>query len=131
MHVGSELSDILLSIVFIPLSNNSSVYSDDISESLDDWKVLEFVGIHDNLGEFSFGIVGWVNNFKGAHEQFFLIVFSDKLIWEAGINDNTIEVEFLVRGEFNFTDFSVVVFAGSLGWASSLLSGGSWWHFFS
>lgn len=90
MHVGNKLSDILLSIVFIPLSNFSSVNSDNISESLNDWEVLEFVGVQDDLSEFSLGIVGWVNNFKGAHEQFFGVVFSDKLIWEACINDNTI-----------------------------------------
>jgi len=131
LHVGNKLSDVLLSVVFIELPNFSSVDSDDISESLDDWEVLEFVGVHDNLGELSLGIVGWVNNFKGALEQFFGVVFGNELMWETGINDNTIKVDFLVRGELNFTDFSVVVSVGRFGWAFFLCSGGSWWHFFS
>lgn len=112
MHVGNELSDVLFSVVFIELPNLSSVDSDDISESLDDWEVFEFVGVHDNLGELSLGIVGWVNNFKGALEQFFGFVTGNELMWETGINDNTIKVDFLVRGELNFTDFSVVVSVG-------------------
>jgi len=113
LDVGSELSDMSLAGVLVSneFSNFSSVYSDDISESLNDWEVLEFVSVHDDLSVFSLGIVRWINNFKVAHEHFFGIVLGDELIWEGGINNNSIEVDFIViRGEFNFADFSVVVF---------------------
>ena len=113
MDIGSELSDMSLAGVLVSneFSNFSSVYSDDISESLNDWEVLEFVSVHDDLSVFSLGIVRWINNFKVAHEHFFGIVLGDELIWESGINDNSVEVDFIViRGEFDFADFSVVIF---------------------
>ena len=132
MDVSSELSDMSALSFRLVFSNLSSVDSDDISESLNDWEVLEFVSVHDNLSVFSLGIVGWINDFKVAHEHLFGIVLGDELIWESGINDNSVEVDFIViGGELDFADFSVVVFAGSSGWASSVLSGGSWWHFVS
>jgi len=91
------------------------VDSDDISESLDDWEVLEFVSVHDELSEFSLGIVRWVDDFKDAHEQLFVRLVLDELIWESSINNNTVEIDFIVigRGKFNFADFSVVIFGCS------------------
>jgi len=64
-------------------SNVSSVDSDDVSESLDDWEVLEFVSIENNLCWFL--VVRWVDNFKDTLEEFIASVhtaFTAELIWE-------------------------------------------------
>lgn len=132
MDVSSELSDRFSLTSNFVFGKSSSVDSDDISDSLNDWEVLEFVSVHDNLSVFSLGIVGWINDFKVAQEHLLFIVFGDELIWETGINDNSVEVDSISKtGELIFADFSVVVFGRNSGWASSLLSGGSWWHFVS
>ena len=132
MDVSSELSDRFSLTSNFVFGKSSSVDSDDISDSLNDWEVLEFVSVHDNLSVFSLGIVGWINDFKVAQEHLLFIVFGDELIWETGINDNSVEADFFgIGGELDLADFSIVVFVGSSGWAASSLCGGSWWHFVS
>jgi len=71
-------------------SNVSSVDSDDVSESLDDWEVLEFVSIENNLCWFLH--VRWVDNFKDTFEEFTFSVSLGELMREACVNDNTVEV---------------------------------------
>lgn len=97
------------SVFRLIFSNSGSVDSDNISKSLNDWEILEFVSVHNELSEFSLGIVRWVNNLKNAHEQFLVSLGLDELIWESSINDNTVEVDFIGGGEFNFADFSIVI----------------------
>jgi len=84
-----EHVDIELSLVLVD-SHVGSVDSDDISESVDDWEVLELGSIDDNVGILSFLVESWVNNLQGADESL-LIDF----VWESGINDDTIEVAWL------------------------------------
>ena len=66
--------------------------SNDISNSVDDWEVLESGGIDDNLGPvlFVLWVEGWINDFNGADES-----FAVDFVWESGISDNTIEVDWV------------------------------------
>jgi len=87
------------------------------------------------LSEFTLGTVGWILDLKVAEEHLstlFSITMGSELIWESGINDNSVEADFFgIGGELDLADFSIVVFVGSSGWAASSLCGGSWWHFVS
>ena len=83
-HVDVELSLVLVD------SHVGSVDSDDISESVDDWEVLELVSIDDNVSVLSLGVESWVNNLEGADES--LLV---DLVWESSVNNDTVEVAWL------------------------------------
>lgn len=73
------------------------------------------------MSEFTLSIVGWINDLKVAEEHLITTVGSE-LIWEGGINDNSVEADSIsIGGELDLADFSIVVFVGSSGWASSLL----------
>ena len=97
-HVDIELSLVL------PDSHVSSVDSDDISESVDDWEVLELVGIDDNGGIGTLLEESWVNNLKRADES----VLVD-LVWESSVNNDTIEVLWLRGGEGSLSELNVLV----------------------
>jgi hypothetical protein len=55
------------------------VDSDNISKSLNDWEIFEFVSIHDKLSEFSFSAERWINNLEDTHEEFFVALALDAL----------------------------------------------------
>lgn len=97
-HVDVELSLVLVD------SHVGSVDSDDISESVDDWEVLELAGIDDNVGVGSFLVKGWVNNLEGADESLRV-----DLVWESSINNDTIEVAWVTGGEGSLGEFDVLV----------------------
>jgi hypothetical protein len=80
------------------------VDSDDVSESVHDWQVLELVGINDNISKSSFLVKSWVNNLKGANES----VRVD-FVWESGVNNDTIEVAWFTGGQGSFAEFNVLV----------------------
>ena len=88
----------------------SSMDSDDISDSVDEWKILELVGIDNNLGPvvFLLWVESWVNNFHGADEGW-LSGFQDLLEWERSIDDDSVEVALLGAGEGGLGKFDVVV----------------------
>jgi len=49
-----------------------SVDSDNVTESVDEWEVLELGGINDKLGvleSLGLGELGWVDNLHGADEH--------------------------------------------------------------
>ena len=71
-------------------SHVSSVNSDDISESMNNWEIFEFAGINDNVSELVLGVKGWVNNLERADESLRV-----DFVWEGGINNDTIEVAWL------------------------------------
>lgn len=108
-------------------SNDGSVNSDDVSNSVDDWEIFEFVGVNDNSGVVrgvssslgGFDVDGWVDNLQGA--DIGLLV---DLVWEGSVNDHTIEVLWLSTGEGGLCEFSVVVSGriglGNLSWGSFL-----------
>lgn len=88
----------------------SSVDSDDISDSVDEWEILELVGIDDNLSPviFLLWVESWVNNLHGADESW-LSGFQDLLEWERGIDDDSVEVALLGAGEGGLGELDVVV----------------------
>lgn len=109
VHVDAELS--------LAVSNLEvgSMDSDDISDSVDDWEVLELVADDDNLGILSLGVEGWVNNLEGADESVVL-----NLVWESSIDDDTVEVAWVGGGKWNLVEWKVIVLVGLLGWGSRL-----------
>jgi len=80
------------------------VDSDDVSESVDDWEVLEFVGIDDNGSIGSFLVKCWVNNFKGADESIRV-----DFVCKSGINNDSIEVAWFTGSEGGFGELNVLV----------------------
>ena len=101
----------------------SSVNSNDISNSVDEWEILELVGIDDNLSPviFLLWVESWVNNLHGADESW-LSGFQDFLEWERSIDDDGVEVALLGGGEGGLGELNVVVLVGGLGW------GFGFWH---
>jgi len=74
--VGGEVE---LSVVVVE-TEGSSVKTDQISKSVDNWEVLKAVSVDDDgsvLVTLGGGIKGWVNNFEGA-DVLFLVHF----VWE-------------------------------------------------
>jgi hypothetical protein len=80
------------------------VDSNDVSESVDDWEVLEFAGIDDDGGELSLLVESWVNNLERADESLRV-----DFVWESGVNDNTIEVAWLTGSEGSFAELNILV----------------------
>ena len=71
--------------------------SDDISDSVDEWKILKLTSIDNKLRPSgSFGELRWVNDLHGANEHLVGNTTSGALnsflVWERCINDDTIEV---------------------------------------
>jgi hypothetical protein len=97
-HVDAESSSSVLDLEV------SSMDSDDISNSVDDWEVLELVTDNNDLSVFVFGVDSWVNNLKDAAESVVL-----NLIWESGIDDDTVEVAWLGGGKWHLIESEVVV----------------------
>jgi hypothetical protein len=98
-----EHIDVELSLVLID-SHVGSVDSNDVSESVDDWEVLEFAGIDDNVGIGTFLVESWVNNLEGANESLRV-----DFVWESGINNHTIEVAWLAGSEGSLAELNVLV----------------------
>jgi hypothetical protein len=93
----------------------SSMDSNDISNSVDEWKIFELVGIDNNLSPviFLLWVKSWVNNFHGADEGW-LSGFQDLLEWERGIDDDSVEVALLGAGKGSLGEFDVVVLNGKV-----------------
>jgi len=129
---GVELSLALVN------SNDSSVNSNNVSDSVDDWEIFEFVGVDDNGGVVRgvssslgrFDVNGWVDNLQGADVS--LLV---NLVWEGGVNDYTIEVLWLSTGDGSLGEFSIFVmlsvfFLGRCSWSSGFFRGSLFAHVF-
>ena len=76
-----------------------SVNSDNVTESVDEWKILKLGGIDHELRvspSLLLGELVWINDLHGADEH--LVGDSSSLgldglfVWERGINDDTVEV---------------------------------------
>ena len=78
--------------------------SNDISESVDDWEILESGGIDDNRGISSLLVKSWINNLERADES----VRVD-FVWECGINDDTIEVAWFTLESRGLAQFNILV----------------------
>jgi len=66
-----------------------SVYSDNISYSLDDWQIFKGLCEEDNVDVVEFSSLAdtaWVNNFASNYVSLL------SLVWERSINDNSIEM---------------------------------------
>lgn len=93
-------------------SEGSSVDSDDVSDSLDDWQIFESLGVENEGGVVAgvsgsllvFDVEGWINDLEGADVS--LLV---GLVWESGINDNCIKVLWLWGGEGSLGQLNVFV----------------------
>ena len=101
----------------------SSVHSDDISDSVNEWEILELVGIDNNLSPvvFLLWVESWVNDLHGADEGW-LSGLQDLLEWERGIDDDGVEVALLGRGEGGLGELNVVVLNDSIRLGYSLLT---------
>lgn len=88
----------------------SSVHSDDISDSVHEWKVLQLVRIDHNLSPvvFLLWVQSWVNHLHGADEGW-LSGLQDLLEWERSIDDDGVEVALLGGGEGGLGQLNVVV----------------------
>ena len=97
-HVDVELSLVLVD------SHVGSVDSDNISESVDDWEVLELTSVDDDVSIGTLGVESWVNNLEGADESLRI-----HFVWECCINNDTIEVAWLTGGKGSFAELNVLV----------------------
>ena len=101
--------------------------SDDITESVNDGKLLESLGINHNSGEF-LAVKSGVDNLERADE-----LFGVGLVGESGIDDHTVDVVGVRGGHGDLAEFSVLVtlslsLRGGLDWSGRFLDG-SCWHF--
>lgn len=97
-HVDVELSLVLVD------SHVGSVDSDDVSESVHDWEVLELASVDDDVSVGTLLVEGWVNNLKGADESLRV-----DFVGESGVNNHTIEVAWLAGSEGSLAEFDVLV----------------------
>jgi hypothetical protein len=110
-HVDVEL---FLVRKLVPDFHVSSMDSDDITDSVDEWEIFELTGINDKLRPSgSFGELGWVNDLHGADEH--LVGFTcwgaldSFLVWERCINNDTIEVAWCAWGTGDLGEFGILV----------------------
>lgn len=118
--------DVELSVALVH-AEGGSVESDDITESVDDGKLLESLGVDHNSGEF-LAVKSGVDNLERADE-----LFGVGLVWESGIDDHTVDVVGVRGGHGDLAEFSVLValslsLRGALDWSGRFLDG-SCWHF--
>ena len=102
--------DVDVELFSVPDLHVGSVDSDDISKSVDDWEILELVGIDDNISEGSGLVESWVNNLEGADESLRI-----DLVWESGINNDTIEVAWLTGDNRSLVELNVLVLLRKVG----------------
>ena len=87
-------------------SESGVMDSNDVTDPMDNWKILESGGIDDDLSPvlLVFCVKGWIDNLDGADESVAI-----NFIWEGGIRDNTVEVHWIGRGQGGFVEFNVLV----------------------
>ena len=90
--------------------------SDDVSNSEDNWEVLESLGVHDDRSPLTLG-EGSIDNLERANVERLV-----DLVWEGSINDDSVNVHLLGGLERALGDVSVLVLL-SLGF----LGNGLWW----
>lgn len=100
VHVDVELS---LSLVD---SKGGIVDSDDITNSVDNWEILEPGGVDDDLSPvlFVLGVQSWVDNLDGADES-----VAVDLVGEGSISDDTVEVHWVSGGQGSLVELNVLV----------------------
>lgn len=119
-------SDVELSMALVH-AEGGSVESDDITESVDNRKLLESLGVYNNSGEF-LAVKSGVNNLERGDE-----LFGVGLVGESGIDDHTVYVVGVGGCHGDLAEFSVLValslsLRGALDWSGRFLDG-SGWHF--
>lgn len=92
-------------------SEVGSVDSNNISNSVNDWEILESVGIDDSLSPslLVLWVQGWINNLEGADES-----VAVNLVWESGIDDDSIEVDIDGSGEGSLVKLDILVLNGEM-----------------
>lgn len=110
-HVDVELSLVLVD------SHVGSVDSDDVSESVHDWQVLELGSIDHDIGVGSLGVEGWVNDLEGADESLRI-----HFVWESGIDNHTVEVAWLRRCQGSLGELDVLVLQWRMSWIWIILT---------
>jgi len=82
------------------------VDTNDITNSVDNWKVLKLVGIDDDLSPvlLVLWVESWVNDLDRADES-----VAVDFVWESGISDNTVEVHVLGRGERSLVKLNILI----------------------
>lgn len=79
------------------------MYSDNISKSMNDWKIFESLSIDHNLAMIA--LCSWVNNFEGADKSVLMY-----FVWECSVSDNTIEMNWFGTGKRNSSELLIGVF---------------------
>jgi hypothetical protein len=93
-------------------SEGGVVDSNDISNSVDDWEILESGGIDDDLSPvlLVLWVEGWIDDLDGADES-----VAVDLVWEGGIGDNAVEVDWIGGGQGSLVELDVLVLEVRLG----------------
>jgi hypothetical protein len=80
------------------------VDSDDISKSVDNWEILESGGVDNNGSIGTLLVKSWIDNLEGADES-----VGVDLVWECGIDDDTIEMARLSLEMRGFAKLNILV----------------------
>ena len=92
-----------MSLVVV-LSHVGGVDSDNISKSVDDWKIFESCSINNNGSVGTLLVESWINNLEGADES-----VTVDFVWECGINYDTIEMAWFGLEMGSFAQFDILV----------------------
>ena len=92
-----------MSLVVV-LSHVGGVDSDNISKSVDDWKIFESCSINNNGSVGTLLVESWINNLEGADES-----VTVDFVWECGIDDDTIEMARLSLEMRGFAKLNILV----------------------
>jgi len=130
MNANVELTNVLVHTKY------GSVETDDITNFVADGEIFETLCVNNNCCEVviscftALWVKGWIDNFKGAD---ILILWN--LMGEGCINDNSVNVMGVRGSEWNFVEFSVLIFLSfsfsswcTLGWSWGFFSSARSWH---
>ena len=87
-------------------SQACSIDSDYITNSVDNWELVKFLCIDDNLSVIllSLWVDSWINHLHWTDESVIM-----NFVWESSISDHTIEVTFIGWIKSDFIEFLVFI----------------------
>ena len=87
-------------------SQSGVVDSDNIANSVNNWKVLESGSIDNDLSPvlLIFWVEGWVDDLNRADESVAI-----NFVWESGVSDNTVEVDWIGRRERSLVKLNILI----------------------
>jgi len=92
--------------------------SNDISDSVDEWKILKLGGIDNELRILlSLAELRWVDDLHGANEHLVgntgRLGLNSFLVWERCINDNTVEVALFNGSSGDLGELGIGIFVST------------------